>query len=96
MFSLTEYLKNRLVMWGNRRHLFENSKYNKLFNWLIFIFEVVMLVWILSSVISCPCAVRTCGMKFYDCKNGAVNFEANNLDCSYVKDYINPKIFNTP
>jgi hypothetical protein len=49
--------------------------------------ETLLVLWIVNSVYDCPCAIRTCSMQHYD-SSGIMLWEAKNLDCSYVQEYL--------
>jgi hypothetical protein len=81
-----KYLNSRLNKWGSRWKLYADLNTNRKANWLILAAETIVVIWLLASVVGCPCSYRTCGIRHLDVEN-RVDWEAYNLDCDYVENY---------
>jgi len=108
---IMKYLKSRPNKWANVRDFVDDPKLNRKLNYTILLLEFLFIVYAINSVYDCPCAYRTCGIKHYDTNTRQMDWEASNLDCKFVQDYIarnrfmgrddnpdmtNPKSFKSP
>jgi len=85
--KINTWIKERPSKWGGRLKLFKDLKTNQRANWLILLLEGLLALYVLNAFWGCPCAFRTCSLQHMS-SPGVVDWEASNLDCSYVQEYL--------
>ena len=85
---LKDYLRGRTEKWGKLRNLHDNPKTNRRLNYTYLLIETLIVFYLINAVYECPSALRTCGLKHYQPDGETLKWEANNLDCPYVQEYI--------
>ena len=86
--DLKKYWERRKEKWGKRWNLSENPVKNRKINYIVLALETIVMLWVLWGVTTCPCALRTCGIKHYQADGQTLSWEAENLDCDFVQKYI--------
>ena len=83
-----KFIEARLKKWGELRRYVNDNGINKKINWVVLALETLFILYALNSWYGCPCSFRTCELKEFQPDGITLKWEAYNLDCDYVQNYL--------